>query len=217
MPEIEIDLFGFGPSFRPGDGPVMARVAIDGEPGDVLIDPERGRCRVEAFGGRDLDRWTSAGGILMAARSGWWGFRVIEDHLPDPTPQDDPPGPAVPGRKRPHLPRDLASCPWCGSVVVLARDRSGAGFGLVTPSVRLFRRIKALYRSSGELFPIAGRGKGRRGGRPHSVDCCPLPVFRPFPEPAPKKRGRGRPRLDPTPRVPLPYEIRRKPRPHRPT
>lgn len=103
-------------------------------------------------------------------------------------------GPAAsPDRKRPFLPRDLASCPACRRLVVLRRDREGPGFGLATPTRRLAVQARRIMKAAG-LFPFVADcpgGKGKKAGRPHFRDCCTLPLFRPFAEPRRKGKKRG--------------------------
>jgi hypothetical protein len=191
VPEIAIALYGDPPSFDRRTGRLTALIEVEGGTDRYLVDQERNRCRIDSFPGRDLDRWTTPGGVLLAARRGWWGLTLRLDLIPHPT--------VLQWRstlvihrafQRPHLPRDLASCPTCRRLVVIERERErpGDGFRLVTPSWRLAASARAVMISVG-LMPFvveSAKGRGRKAGRVHGLDCYDLPLFRPFAEPKPR-------------------------------
>jgi hypothetical protein len=207
--EHAINLHGPTASLDFRAGPVTARVEVLGGADDLAVDFERDRLFSDSIPGPERFKWTSGSGALLLARLGWWGFRVIEDRLPRP----DILAPATVlerrDEKRPRLPRDLASCPTCRALVVIRRAREGPGFRPVTPTTRLARRASEVMRADGLFaFVATCRGKGRKAGRSHLLDCYDLPLFRPFP--TPPKRGRGRPRrLEPV-KSPFPYDQAKK-------
>jgi hypothetical protein len=186
VPDSLIRLYGDRPSFDPKAGPLVGLVEVEGA---YLFDRERCRCRIEALPGTELEKWTSPVGVLLLARRGWWGLKARLDTLPVPLDRVD----AIhleDRYRRPFLPRDLASCPRCGSAVVLHRSRHGSGFRMVTPSRRLASSAAALLKSSGLFGFVAQtiRGKGRKAGRDHSLDCYGLPIFRTFAAAKEKKK-----------------------------
>lgn len=192
---LAIVLHGATASLDPRKGEPSAIVALACERGDVLLDLERNRARLARIPGTDLDKWVSGSGILLLARLGWWGCSMIDDLLPRPEVGRDP-GASRADRKRPFLPRDLASCPACHRLVILARDRKGRGFGLVTPSRRLASQARQAMRAAGLMpFLVSEQlGRGRKANRPHDLDCCTLPLFRFNPLPAAGRRKPARPR-----------------------
>jgi hypothetical protein len=184
---LAIPLHGPRASLDPRKGEPSAIVAIPAEV-TVHLDRERNRARLDSIPGTDLDRWVSGPGLLLLGRLGWWEVELVEDNLPDPEAVPGPPWPGSwPAFRRPCLPRDLASCPWCRRLVVVRKV--GTGLGLVTPTTRLARRARALMRAAGLMPFVADQagGHGRKANRPHSLDCFSLPLFRPFAAPTPRK------------------------------
>jgi hypothetical protein len=213
MPEIAIRLYGPIPSFDPKAGPLTGLVEVEGGTSSYLVDRERERCRLDSIPGPEMNCWTSPVGVLLIARRGWWGLRALMDKLPvpfDPVVMID----FEEDVRRPYLPRDLASCPRCGSTVILQRSRKGSGCRIVTPSRRLARAAAKLLEKRG-LFGFLSdsiRGRGHKAGRDHGADCYRFPLFRIFREspPAPKKRPVGRPRREYPVKSPFPFEEARK-------
>jgi hypothetical protein len=214
MPEIAIRLYGDPPSFDPKYGPLTAMIEVEGGTSAYLLDRERGRARIAAFPGCERDRWTTAVGLLLAARRGWWGLSARIDLIPRPP--EPPPAPIdfERGTRRPRLPRDLASCPRCGLLVVVQRSRSGDGFRLATPTRRLARRAAEVLAASG-IFPFllasTCKGRGKVAGRSHAADCFALPALLPFKAGPARPRARprshrppGRPKLEAPTKSPFP-------------
>lgn len=198
MPEL-VTLHGPKASLNYRCGEVVAEVEVPFV-GHPAVDFERNRLKLDALGGPERDRWVSGGGLLLVARSGWWGVTLVSDLLPQPPEARLEPVALEPADRlrKSILPRDLASCPRCKTLVVIRRDRSGRGYWIGRPTKRVARRARELMKRWGLMDFVADslHGRGHEAGKPHTLDCYDLPVFKPFTEGRPAKRGRGRPRVE---------------------
>lgn len=209
MPEIAIRLYGQRPSFDAKAGPLTVLIEVEGGTSGYLFDRERERCRIASFPGTERDKWTGPVGVLLAARRGWLGLSIRLDVIPIPSQESTLELDLDRDFRRPHLPRDLASCPRCGMLVILERARKGNGVRVVTPTRRLARRAEQVMQSDA-LFPFAtaSRGRGRKTGLDHDYHCYSMPWFQPFADAKPRRRV-GRPRVEKPVKVPLAYMANR--------
>ena len=172
MAEVAIAIHGPYASLDHRAGPVTGLVEIDGGTSRYLIDPERDRVRLATIPGGEFDKWTSGVGLLLIARRGWWGTSLRFDGIPMPRPSLAGTTEIERPRRRPFLPRDLASCLACGRVIVAERSGGEHGFRRVTPSRRLASRASSVMAGAGAPPEVVRcRGVGGRAGRPHSLDC----------------------------------------------
>jgi hypothetical protein len=89
MTKVSVYMINRKATFRP-DGPPAAVVAV---PGDCMVDPAKDRAYVGPIGS-PTDTYRP-GGLLIAARSGMFGLRVVVNVEMS----DNPPAPPRPRRK----------------------------------------------------------------------------------------------------------------------
>jgi hypothetical protein len=196
MPELSIQIFGPSLSLDPSAGDLVAIVEAEGGTDSYLLDPERGRIRLEPIpSSRDGDKWLSTGGLILAARLKLWGLSLRLDGVPDPS-RPERPGKARKRRgkapvsfwdlsedrdpsrsskvdlesvQRAYVPRDVCSCIRCRDLIIARRDRRSGNAILSGLSQRFYRRIRwYLERRVGKLPECVGRSDPRYN---HGVDC----------------------------------------------
>lgn len=179
-----VAIYGTTPSVHPAAGEMMALVQVEAGADQVLVDRERNRVRIERTpGSRDLEKWCSPTGLILAARRGVWGLSIVEDHysvgagpLPITRTSRWPSRPSgrasrevIPSRleyPRATIPEDVCSCLRCRDLVIARRSRwCGVVVKLAAPG-RLFRRILA---TASALSGCQGPGAAHVI---HGVDCA---------------------------------------------
>lgn len=197
IPTFLVAIHGSRGSFDPAAGPMMALVEVEDGPDQVLVDRERDRCRVERTPARrDLDKWSSPVGLILAARRGVWGLSIVEDrYLGDTAGPPDlarsarrpeclraprEPVPSYGRYLRASVPADLCSCLRCRDLVIVRRSPwGGRPVALAAPG-RLYRKcLRCLPWRSGCQGPgLAAVEHGRDCPAFRLGEAVPIPTGR---------------------------------------
>jgi hypothetical protein len=197
--EFAIAIFGYPPSFGHSAGPMMCLVRA--RVGEVLVDRERNRCRIDSTPAvRDLDKWSSPVGLILAARRGECGLSIVEDHYrgspPPPFRRDlgstrarcrapREPSPVRGRFARASIPGDLCSCLRCRDLVIARRDEAtGRPAGYTAPGRLWPGAIRCLDWLSGCQGPGAAAVR-------HGIDCASFDLARASPIVPHRRRRSG--------------------------